>query len=117
MAEKWFNDLMEGVDFNTFSTRGLFYLNELKNFHFSLFNPLLWIIFCGAFLILSKRWGPKKSFSFCSIITAVLLATTWLENYIPNAPAPSGLFDATIMRLISLFIIMLISIYYFFIKN
>lgn len=117
MAEKWVRNLMDNADFNSFTKKLWPYLNELKNFHFSLSNPLLWVIFCVSFLLLSRQWGTKKAFSFCLIITVVLLATTLLENYIPSASGAAELFDFTIIKLISIFVISLITIYYFFIKN
>jgi len=116
MWGKLVSSLMDGVDFNAFIKRGAFYLNELRNFHFLLSNPLLWIIFFVSFLILSSQWGAKKSFSFCLIITVVLVVTTAIESYVPNTPGVSELFDFTIVKLISIFIIMLISIYYVFVK-
>lgn len=96
--------------------QALSYFNELKNFHFSLFNPLFWVIFMLSFLLLSRQWGRRKALSFCSIITVVLLATTMLGRYLPNAPGPFEFFDFTVLRLISIFVIILISIYYFFVK-
>lgn len=117
MLEEYFKSLIDSATFKTFKTTALSYFNELRNFHFSLFNPLLWVIFCAVFLLLLRQWGHKKSFSFCSTITALLLFTTWLENSISSKLAASEIFDFTIIKLICLFVIMLISLYYFFIRG
>lgn len=93
------------------------YLQELKNYHFSWSNPLFWLLLLIALFILSRRWGLSKAGSFCLLIGLVLLGTTEIEMRIGDALVNSGLFDAGVLRLVSLFVIAMITLYYLFIKD
>ena len=106
------------IDFVTLKKILLSYLNSLKQFHFDFLNPLFWIFLFVLFLILARLWYTKKSFSFCLIIAIILLATTKLENLIKNFFFKSGeSFDTTIIRALSALFILLISMYYFIIRE
>lgn len=117
MLQKWFNRLIENIDFNTLKTAFLPYFNELTKFHFSLFNPLFWVFLLILFLISSRSWGYRKSFSYYSILAIVLLTTTMLENSLASTLAKSEVFDATVLRIISIFVILMVTLYYFFIRS
>ena len=93
------------------------YLAELKNFHFSVRNPLLWIFFVLAWVILAVRWNYKKAFSYCLMITVVLLATTQIEKIIVRSLDDNALIDFTLPKIICGLVIVFISIYYFMIRG
>lgn len=91
------------------------YIEELKDFEFSYRNPLFWVGLFVAFFILSRFWGErKKPFSFTVISGLILLGMTKTEAYFstlfsdPLAPF--------LVKMVSLFIITLVFIYYAFIK-
>lgn len=116
MLQKWLG-LIGNIDFKTLKITILLYLKELRNFHFSLFNPLFWVFLLILFLILSRAWGYRKSFSYCSILAIVLLVTTMLENSLASTLAKSEVFDATVLKIISIFVISMVTLYYFFIRS
>ncbi len=109
--------LIESEYFNLLKLRVLGYLQELKNYHFSLLNPLFWLFSLIFLLILSRRWGLRKASSFCALVVAVLLGTTALANRMAGTLAQAKIFDFDVLRMVSLFVISLIAIYYFFIKG
>jgi len=92
----------------------LTHLETLKDFYFSVSNPLFWIFFVICFLILSRFCGARKSFSFCTIVAIILLAYSKLEGI---AAHRLGVSDPFLIRGLVLFIIAVIFIYYFFIKD
>lgn len=93
------------------------HLEALKNFQFSVFNPLFWIALLILFLILSRRWDARKSFGFCSVVAILLLVTSQAESFVANFVVRSaGVFDPIIIRIISTIIFCFISIYYIFMK-
>jgi hypothetical protein len=94
------------------------YLESLRNFQFSIANPVFWVFLVILFLILLRFWLPKKSFSFCLIVAIVLLGETQAENYLTGLLAKSQeTMDLTIIKVISLLIIFVTFIYYAFIKG
>ncbi len=94
------------------------YFESLKSFQFSYFNPLFWVFLFLLFLILLRVWEIKKSFSYCVILSLVLLATTELESYLIDIWSKSGeIFDPSPIRILAFFIIVIISIYYTTIKE
>jgi len=109
--------LIAGIDFKIFEKTISRYFDDLGNFHFSLFNPFFWVFLVILFFILSRPWGYKKSFSFCLIIAIALLGTTVLENMMADTLAKSELFDFSVVKIVSLFIISMITLYYLFIKS
>ena len=93
------------------------YLNSLKNLNFSAFNPVFWLFLLALLLILLKFWNIRKSFSFCVVIAIILLADTKVESLVidffnRNAEA----FDPVIVRIISAFLILLVILYYTFVR-
>ena len=98
----------------TLITAIMLYFAELRNFHFLLFNPLLWVFWLILLWLLSKQWGYKKAFSFCLLVVLILLANTSLENYFKDTFAIS---DPIVIRTISILFIAGVSIYYFFIRS
>lgn len=112
-----FDGLIESDYFNLLKQRAWPYLKELKHYRFSLFNPLFWVSWLLLLLILSKRWGIRKSSSFCALVAVVLLGTTAIEKRMADILAQSKIFDVDVLRMVSLFVIALIVIYYLFIKD
>ncbi len=92
------------------------YLNELRDFQFRIANPLFWVSFLIVVFLLNSFWKLKKAVFFCVIIALVLLITTALENSMGDALSKFALFDYMVLRYISLFLILVISVYFFLIK-
>lgn len=91
---------------------------SIKSFQFSYFNPLFWVFLLILFLILLRIWEIKKSFSYCILLSVILLTTTKVENYLIDIWAKSGeIFDPVPIRILTFFIIVIISIYYATIKE
>lgn len=94
------------------------HLKSLQNFDFSFFNPLFWIFLLILFLVLLRFWETKKSFSFCFTIGVVLLATTEMERYVTDLfTRPGETLDLFVIRISSLLLISVISLYYLFLKD
>ncbi|MDP2923861.1 MAG: hypothetical protein Q8O30_09135 [Candidatus Omnitrophota bacterium] len=107
-----------GIDIGALKANFLPYLNSLGHFRFSFLNPLFWIFLLVLFLMLLRFWYARKSFSFCLIVAIILLATTGLEDFIAGILAKNGEgFDPVIIRVLSLIVISIISLYYFFIRE
>ncbi len=92
------------------------YINELKDFQFRIANPLFWVFFLIAAFFLNCFWKFKKAVIFCLIIAIILLITTALENSMGDTLFKSVLFDYMVFRYVSLFVILCVSLYFFFIK-
>lgn len=93
-------------------------LNELRDFHFSFFNPLFWIFFIAVLVILVRLWEFRKSFSFCVTVAVILLLTTRVEELISRNLVASGeAYTPFFIRAVSLFIISVILIYFIFIRD
>jgi len=90
------------------------YLTELKNFQFSVFNPLLWVFFLILVLFLSGRWGYKKAFSYCLVVVVILLANTLFEKFLENRFEIS---ESVLTKAMAMLFVALVSIYYFFVRN
>lgn len=117
MLQKWFSYLIKGMDFNTLKIKILPYIAELRNFHFSLFNPLFWISLLVLFLILLRFWDIRKSCSFCFVISILLLVTSKTQSFISDIVTKSGFtFDPIFIRMIFFFILSFVLLYYIFIK-
>jgi hypothetical protein len=114
MLPEWLNHFIKNINIYALKASFLSYLGELNSFRFSLFNPLLWVFWLIAFLLFSKQWGYKKAFSFCLIVVIILLGNTLLENHLTNT---LGISEFTIERAIAVLIIVIISLYYFFIRD
>ncbi len=94
------------------------YLESLKSFQFSYFNPLFWVFIFILFLILLRIWEIKKSFSYCVLLSLILLATTELETWLAGIWTKSGeTFDPLLIRILTFLVIVIISIYYATIKE
>ncbi len=92
---------------------------QLQDFDFAYTNSLFWVIVLVLMLLLSVRWGIKKSFSFCIIFAALLLIMTAAEKYLvvwSGATAESKEITIAIVRLVSLGIAAFFSIFYLFMK-
>jgi len=106
------------MDFDALKTSFLSYFGRLSNFDFSFRNPVFWAFLVLAFLILLKFWAAKKSFSFCIVIGAILLAATKVEGLVRKAVTkPGETFDPLLIRMGALCIIAFIVVYYIFLKE
>lgn len=107
--------MVSDIDLKTLKETFLPYLQELKDLHFSFLNPLFWAGLLALCLILLRYWEAKKSFSFCVTIGIILLATTKVEAYLVAVFTDTTV--AFLTRIISVFIISLIFLYYAFMKE
>ena len=92
-------------------------IQELQDFRFYFSNPVFGLLIFGYFLILSQRWGIKKSFSYCLLISSILYLTTKIICYTDLPINGSGLAYSDIIKFLSIIIIALISVYYFIMKD
>lgn len=94
-------------------------LASLKNFQFSIFNPVFWIFFAILFLIAMKLWRSKKAFSFSLVVAFILLVTTKVEELINRALIAQygGTLDPSFLRIGAIFFIAVVWIYYAFIRS
>ena len=90
---------------------------DLQNFRFYFNNPIFHLLILTAFLMLSKSWGLKKSFSYCLVVSSILYLTTRIVSNTSMPIEGSMIAYADIIKFIAIFIITLISIYYFLIKT
>ncbi len=103
------------VEFQKLKSAVTPYCTELKNLHFSVANPLFWTIILVVFLLLLNFWTVRKAFSFCVVISLVLLAATKLENF--TASFSSYDFIPALTRVLLAFTVLLIVIYYTLVKG
>lgn len=93
----------------------MFYFNLLASYEFSFFNPLFWAALLLLLLILIQRWSIKKSLHFCIALAVILLGTTKLEGHFAMMQAePNQYFDASVIKLISGFVVAILSLFYYF---
>ena len=108
------------VEIESLKTTFLPYIKSVQDLHFHYSNPLIWVFFMIVFLILVwfRSWSYGKAFSFCLVISLILLGMTWMEKSIRGAfVAPGESFDPFIIRVVS-FVAMLSAVLYFaFIDN
>ena len=101
--------MREDLNFDALKDAAASHFTSLKHFHFHYKNPLFWVFLFALFLILARPWQAKKSFSFCSVIAVVLLATTKIEGFISM--------DPVFVRLVSFFVIAIVLLYYVALKR
>ncbi|MGD9015397.1 MAG: hypothetical protein PVI33_05190 [Candidatus Omnitrophota bacterium] len=107
-----------GINLEVLKLTIALHLYSLRNFHFSLFNPVFWAGLLLLFLLLSLIWKAKKAFSFCLILGIILLINTELENYLIGKFAKTGeMFDPATFRLFPLAIIAFIFLAYLFLSK
>jgi len=92
-------------------------IQDIQNLRFYFSNPVFGLLIIVSFFMLYRIWGAKKSFSYCLLVSSILYLTTKITNQISLYIDGSGISYADIIKFISIFIITLISIYYFFMKN
>ena len=92
-------------------------IQEMQNFRFYFSNPVFGILILAVFLILSKFWGLKKSFSYCLVVSSILYLTTKATIHTSLPIQNSTISYADIIKFIAILTIALISIYYFLIRE
>ena len=92
-------------------------IQEIQNFRFYFSNPVFGLLILAVFLILAKFWGLKKSFSYCLIVSSILYFTTRITARTNLPIEGSAVTYGDIIKFVAIFIITLISIYYFLIKD
>ena len=92
--------------------------DQLKDFNFSVGNPVFWLLLIILFLILQRIWGNKKAVQFCLIVSVFLLVMTKFEKLISAEVAGHGqIFDPLALRMAAIFVIAIVSVYYGLIKG
>ncbi len=104
------------MDRERIMTAMLTYLAPLKNYEFTFFNPMFWLVLVCIFLLYLKFWQLKKSFSFSLFLAFMLLSTTEIQARVTSLLAPAGEpFDTTIIKFISLIIVSFFYLIYVFV--
>jgi hypothetical protein len=94
------------------------YYNSLKNYEFSYLNPLFWAGLLLLFIVVSRFWELKKSFSYCLWIGIILLVTSKLEVVFANLfSLPGASADTTLIKFVSAFVVAMLSIFYIFVRQ
>jgi hypothetical protein len=106
------------IDWQILTRKFSEYFSELICFNFSVVNPVFWLFFLILLLILVKSWKIKKAFSFCFVIALILLAETQIENHVMDFfRRNKEQFDPLLIRIACVIIILVVSLYYFFIRG
>lgn len=85
--------------------------DQLKDFDFSVGNPVFWLLLIVLFLFLQRIWGRKKALPFCLIVGVFLLVMTKLEKLISATVAGYGeIFDPLVLRIAAIFFIAVVSV-------
>ncbi len=92
-------------------------IKNLQNFRFYFSNPILWLIILTALLILSRTWGLRKAFSYCLTVSIILFSTTRIIVHLNLPIDGAGITYADIIKFLAVTLIVLISVYYFLMKN
>ncbi|RKY31415.1 MAG: hypothetical protein DRP74_04945 [Candidatus Omnitrophota bacterium] len=116
MLEDWLKYLGKNTYIKALKKAALPHFKELTEYHFSVTNPLFWILCLLLMLLLARIWGLKKSFGFCLILSLVLLTTTIIENFMLDILSQSPILSA-LPKVISLIVLSMISIYYLFVRK
>lgn len=93
------------------------HLEALQGYHFSFLNPLFDLAILLTFLFLWGKWGAKKSFSYCLIVALLLFFSSRIVDLFPAAGNTPALTTPDIIKLVSVFAICLVTIYYTMIKR
>lgn len=94
------------------------YWKSLGAFQFNYYNPLFWAMLVLVFFVAVNFWGTKKALSFCIISAVLLLLTTQIEKFFVNLVSKTGeVFDPIILRAISFLIILVIGLYYSWVRE
>lgn len=93
------------------------HIQELQDFHFYFSNPVFVLLILICLLSLYKPWGLKKAFSYCLLISSILYLTTRITVHMNTSIDGGEVTYAAIIKFISIFIISVVSIYYFFVKQ
>ena len=103
------------MDFEEISKVLLDGLGPLQNYEFHFYNPIFWIFLFCLLILLLKIWDPKKAIQYCLLLAFVLLCTTEIQSRcIALFSSPGNLFDTAVIKLISITVVMLLSMFYFF---
>ncbi|MFA5337485.1 MAG: hypothetical protein WC330_04045 [Candidatus Omnitrophota bacterium] len=106
------------IEWKIFLKSFLTYFYELVRFDFSVTNPVFWLFFLVLLLILLRSWKVKKAFSFCFVIAVILLVASRIEKHVMVFFRKSaGSFDPILIRISCVIFILVVSLYYFFMKG
>ncbi len=93
------------------------YLEELRNFYFSIANPLFWVFLFILFLFLLRFWKIKKSFSFSLVLAFILLGSTKVEAWLLSIGIDREGFGIPLLRAFTFLIIGIVFVYYVFVRG
>jgi len=106
------------IDWQALAVKFAEYFSELLRFHFSVINPVFWLFFLIALLVLLKFWKIGKAFSFCFVIAAILLVATKIESFIMEYFKKNGeQFDPVLIRIACVIAVFAVMLYYSFIRG
>ena len=93
------------------------HIQQLQELHFSFTNPVFGLLLLLVFLLLLKKWGRSKAFSYCLLVSSILCLDTGLEGYFVTPIAESGVLLSDIIHAIVYFAVIVITLYYAMIRN
>lgn len=94
------------------------HISQLQNFQFYFNNPLFVGLLVLLILILSRKWGIKKAFSYCACISVFLYLATKVMAYLNiRIMEESEITYADLAKGMVVFVVIIITIYYSAIRN
>jgi len=106
------------IDFEAIKSSLSSGLETLQNFHFTVSNPVFWIVLFFLFILLLRFWEHRKAFSYVIVLALILLATTQTEKLIGSAVGKYGeTFDPILIRAVAGALLVLITLYYLFLRD
>ena len=113
----WLSLIFNKNSFEVFNKSVQPYIKELNGFHFSYLNPVFIALVLILFLVLSRFWGPKKSFTYCLIVSLVLFLATELNKQGSSTVGESVLTSVDLVNGAAILIIAVVTLFYIFIKG
>lgn len=93
------------------------HIRQLQTLHFSFGNPVFDFSILLAFLTITKFWGLKKSFSYCLIVSTILVISSRFDTQLQVGIEGATTTYADILHCVVIFIVAIITIYYCMIKE
>ena len=93
------------------------YLENILRFRFEISDPVFWLFILIIFFLSVRMWGNKRALSFSLVLAATLVINTYAEDFVAGVLyRPDDLFRF-IVRGITILFIVIIGIYYTFLKS
>jgi len=93
------------------------HIDEIQNLKISFSNPVFGLFIILTLLLLSQIWGLKKAFSYCFTVASILYLTSKITIHLAISIDTTALTYADIIKAIAIILIIIITIYYIFVKS